>query len=64
MPSEPDREFGDPGDYPYMVVCSPSCHDVSTTRAWWEADAARRERFAADALGMQVTTLTLFSYLP
>mmetsp|Transcript_13105 Transcript_13105/g.39668 ORF Transcript_13105/g.39668 Transcript_13105/m.39668 type:complete len:1026 (-) Transcript_13105:2008-5085(-) len=50
MPSEVGQEFGDPAQYPYMVVCSPSCHDTSTTRAWWEEDAERRQRFAAEAL--------------
>jgi 4-alpha-glucanotransferase len=45
MPSEPDAEFGDPANYPYMCVASPSCHDTSTTRAWYEEDAPRRQRF-------------------
>jgi len=45
MPSEAGQEFGDPAAYPYMTVASPSCHDTSTTRAWWEQDAGRRERF-------------------
>lgn len=45
MPSETNTEFGDPGAYPYMVIASPSCHDTSTTRAWWEEDIERRERF-------------------
>ena len=30
--------FGDPATYPYMTVASPSCHDVSNLRAWWEED--------------------------
>ena len=54
MPSEVGQEFGDPAGYPYMVVVSPSCHDVSTTRAWFEEDAGRRERFCADMLGIHV----------
>ncbi len=54
MPSEPGQEFGEPGGYPYMVVCSPSCHDTSTTRAWFEEDASRRERFCSETLGIQV----------
>ncbi len=45
MPSEPDAEFGDPANYPYMCVASPSCHDTSTTRAWYEEDPSRRQRF-------------------
>ena len=45
MPSEPDTEFGIPANYPYMCVASPSCHDTSTTRAWYEEDPDRRQRF-------------------
>ena len=45
MPSEPDTEFGNPANYPYMCVASPSCHDTSTTRAWYEEDPDRRQRF-------------------
>lgn len=45
MPSEENQEFGNPARYDYMTVASPSCHDTSTTRAWWEEDAERRERF-------------------
>jgi 4-alpha-glucanotransferase len=51
MPSEAGAEFGDPSAYPYTTVASPSSHDTSTTRAWYEADAARRERFFFRALG-------------
>ena len=45
MPSEADTEFGNPANYPYMCVASPSCHDTSTTRAWYEEDPDRRQRF-------------------
>jgi 4-alpha-glucanotransferase len=38
-------EFGRPSTYNYLTVCSPSCHDTMTTRAWWEEDAERRERY-------------------
>ena len=38
MASEPGQEFNDVAQYPYMCVASPSCHDTSTTRAWWEED--------------------------
>ncbi|GFH23191.1 uncharacterized protein HaLaN_20769, partial [Haematococcus lacustris] len=34
MSTEPGREFNTPSAYPYLVVASPSCHDVLTTRAW------------------------------
>jgi 4-alpha-glucanotransferase len=38
-------EFGDPSGYPYMSVCSPSCHDMSTVRGWWESDSNMAQRF-------------------
>lgn len=31
--------FGDCNTYPYESVCSPSCHDMSTIRGWWEGNA-------------------------
>ena len=40
-------EFGQPHTYSYLTVCSPSCHDTMTTRAWWEQDEARRQRYDA-----------------
>lgn len=43
MPSS-ENEFGDPSEYSYLTVCCASCHDVSTTRAWWEEDAERARR--------------------
>jgi 4-alpha-glucanotransferase len=38
-------EFGDTSAYPYFTVCSPSCHDMSTIRGWWETDAQLSQRF-------------------
>jgi 4-alpha-glucanotransferase len=34
-----------PGRYPSLSVCTPSVHDTSTIRGWWEEDAAERELF-------------------
>ncbi len=31
-------KYGQTRDYPYFSVCSPSCHDMSTIRGWWEDD--------------------------
>jgi len=45
MPGEENQEFGDPSSYPYLTVASPSCHDTSTTRAWYEQDPERRQRY-------------------
>lgn len=43
-------EFDDPSTYPWTSVCSPSCHDMSTIRGWWEEDQARAQRFLNNAL--------------
>jgi 4-alpha-glucanotransferase len=37
--------FGETWNYPYLSVCSPSCHDMSTIRGWWESDYATAQRF-------------------
>jgi len=33
-----DATFGQVQEYPYFSVCSPSCHDMSTIRGWWEGN--------------------------
>ncbi|MBL7816536.1 MAG: 4-alpha-glucanotransferase [Saprospiraceae bacterium] len=38
-------DFGETHKYPYPSVCSPSCHDMSTVRGWWESDYAMAQRF-------------------
>jgi 4-alpha-glucanotransferase len=37
--------FIPPSRYPLLSVCTPSVHDTSTLRGWWEEDAAERELF-------------------
>ena len=37
--------FGHVPSYPYFSVCSPSCHDMSTIRGWWESDYATATDF-------------------
>jgi 4-alpha-glucanotransferase len=37
--------YGIPSQYDYFSVCSPSCHDMSTIRGWWEADPDNAQRF-------------------
>jgi 4-alpha-glucanotransferase len=39
------NDFSAPKNYPYTSVCSPSCHDMSTVRGWWEANNERSDRF-------------------
>jgi 4-alpha-glucanotransferase len=51
MPKEEHLDFGIPSDYPYMSVCTPSCHDMSTVRGWWEDDKSIRQKFYNNMLG-------------
>ncbi|MCB0519717.1 MAG: 4-alpha-glucanotransferase [Lewinellaceae bacterium] len=37
--------FGEPAEYPYTSVCSPSCHDMPTIRGWWENDYGTATQF-------------------
>ncbi len=45
-----NTEFGHPDEAPYLSVVSPSSHDMSTLRGWWEEDAQRSKRFFYDIL--------------
>lgn len=40
-----NSQYGIVRNYPYFSVCSPSCHDMSTIRGWWEADSENAARF-------------------
>ncbi len=51
MPKETNGEFGRPADAPYLSVISPSCHDMSTVRGWWEEDRDRSQRYYNQILG-------------
>ena len=51
MPKNPKVTFGNPADYPYLSVATPSSHDTSTIRGWWEEDQARSHRFYYENLG-------------
>ena len=46
-------EFGNPEEYPYSSVCSPSCHDMSTIRGWWESDDELAQRFFQKSLKLR-----------
>jgi 4-alpha-glucanotransferase len=45
MPKDLGREFFHPKDAPYLSVVTPSTHDMSTIRGWWEEDQALTQRF-------------------
>jgi 4-alpha-glucanotransferase len=51
MPPDPDRDFWHPADTPYLCVASPSCHDMSTIRGWWEEDREVTDKFWHTILG-------------
>ncbi len=51
MPKQQDTEFGIPANYPYPSICSPSCHDMSTIRGWWEEDQEKTQHFYNQILG-------------
>ncbi|MCE9615645.1 MAG: 4-alpha-glucanotransferase [Lentisphaerae bacterium] len=58
MPKDPRREYSHPADCPYLSVCSPSTHDMSTLRGWWEEDRERTQRFFNVILGRWGTAPT------
>jgi 4-alpha-glucanotransferase len=45
MPKDPNTEFFHPKTAPYLSVVTPSTHDMSTIRGWWEEDRERTQRF-------------------
>jgi 4-alpha-glucanotransferase len=50
MPKNPKNLFFHPADANYMSVISPSSHDTSTLRGWWEEDREIRQKFYNDIL--------------
>ncbi len=51
MPKDPARAFFHPSDAPYLSVVTPSTHDMSTIRGWWEEDRGRTQEFFNRELG-------------
>ncbi len=51
MPKDPKKEFFHPDDAPYMSVITPSTHDMSTVRGWWEENRERTQHFYNNVLG-------------
>jgi 4-alpha-glucanotransferase len=45
MPKDPNLEFFHPKDAPYLSVITPSSHDMSTIRGWWEESREKTQRF-------------------
>ncbi len=46
-PAGSPAPFIPPSRYPRLSVCTPSVHDTSTIRGWWEEDAAERALYHA-----------------
>jgi len=51
MPKDPKKNFFHPNDAPYLSVVTPSTHDMSTIRGWWEEDRSRIQQFYSKELG-------------
>lgn len=51
MPKKTGIEFFHPNDAPYLSVVSPSTHDMSTVRAWWEEDRFKIKHFYNHMMG-------------
>ncbi len=50
MPKAAGATFFHPKDAPYLSVVTPSTHDMSTLRDWWEEDPALTQRFYNEIL--------------
>jgi 4-alpha-glucanotransferase len=53
MPKRMGQEFSRPADAPYLSVVTPSTHDMSTIRGWWEEEPALTQKFYNGELGLQ-----------
>ncbi|HTR43561.1 MAG TPA: 4-alpha-glucanotransferase, partial [Pseudomonadales bacterium] len=53
MPKKMGQEFSRPADAPYLSVVTPSTHDMSTIRGWWEEEAPLTQKFYQRELGGQ-----------
>lgn len=51
MPKDPTKQFFHPKDAPYLSVVTPSTHDMSTIRGWWEEDRIQTQKFYTNELG-------------
>jgi 4-alpha-glucanotransferase len=51
MPKASEKTFFHPNDAPYLSVVTPSSHDTSTVRGWWEEDRTKTQQFYNNELG-------------
>ena len=52
MPKNPQQQFSRPADAPYLSVVTPSTHDMSTIRGWWEEEPTLMQKFFNHELGL------------
>lgn len=52
MPKAASEKYADPGKAPYLSVVTPSTHDMSTIREWWEEDPPNSGLFYRQNLGL------------
>lgn len=55
MPKKTGSTFFHPKDAPYLSVVTPSTHDMSTIRGWWEEDRQLIQRFFNELLHFEGT---------
>ncbi|MBO9596177.1 MAG: 4-alpha-glucanotransferase [Niabella sp.] len=53
MPKQPGIRFFNPAHAPYLSVVSPSTHDMSTIRGWWEENRELTQTFYNEMLHLQ-----------
>lgn len=51
MPKDISHQFFNPRNAPYLSVVTPSTHDMSTIRGWWEEDRETTQKFYNNELG-------------
>lgn len=51
MPKKEGTDFSHPNDAPYLSVITPSTHDMSTIRGWWEEDKVKIAAFYNHVMG-------------
>jgi 4-alpha-glucanotransferase len=53
MPKKEGTDFFHPNDAPYLSVVTPSTHDMSTIRGWWQEDVNKTNQFYNHVMGKQ-----------
>jgi len=51
MPKQQNTTFFNPANAPYLSVVTPSTHDMSTIRGWWQENRALTQQFYNTELG-------------